>query len=135
MLEVCSSFSLRGVSNKYSGGPVASRIKCKFFVNSSLISSACLSYLVTKCTSMFHSFVVFAYTVPSAWKSWNLSQPPTFRLETSSSSSRLYEGVTVWMSSFSNLPGIPDDSAWNFHWTLYMEPAACLEVYLFDFIY
>lgn len=76
MLEVCSSFSLIGVSNKNSGGPVASRIKCKFFVNSSLISSACLSYLVIKCTSMFHSFVVFAYTVPFAWKSWNLSQPP-----------------------------------------------------------
>lgn len=38
------------LSNKNSGGPVAFRIKCKFFVYSSLISSACPSYLVTKHT-------------------------------------------------------------------------------------
>lgn len=88
MLEVMLKFFMNRCK-KNSGGPVTSRIKHKFFVNSSLIYSACLSYLVTKHSNMFHSFVVFAYTVPSAWKSWNLSQPPTFHLETSYSSSRL----------------------------------------------
>lgn len=45
------------------------------------------------------------------------------------------KGVTAWISSFPNLPGIPDDSALNFLWTLDMEPATSLEAYLFHFIY